>query len=337
MRAYLWIGAASLIGLFDADCRPQPRRNDPPLTVDRLAEAAPAEGSAAVAPSPPPGEARILRFAWRPAGGTAAAYEMSESADQHQIVLTDRVARGGRYPVLIALHGQPKRAEHPRNYSFPRTVADVAEELVHQGAVAPLVLALPVFRFLGTNWPAFDLVEFRKVLEDRLAREGIHASGFYVVGHSGAAGCGGDGLNRAHRIDPKGVGFFDTCLGAGWREEVQTLRRAKVPTLLIHSVETAGVVPRQAREYLSTFDFGQVYAIAGLHPVDCTEPLPDVPLRPRSFRCTADVAGVAHGFIIDTGEGEAAHEAVVPVALSYFLRRYLPSAAADGGVAAERR
>jgi hypothetical protein len=256
---------------------------------------------------------------------------MSDPADQHQILLTAGVTRGGRYPVLIALHGQPKRGESPRSYAFPKRVADLVENVVERGAVGPLVLVLPVFRFYGANWPAFDLVEFRQVLEDQLAREGISADGFYVVGHSGAAGCGGDGLNRAHRIDPKAVGFFDTCLGPGWREEVQTLRRAKVPTLLIHSVETAGVVPRQVREYLSTFDFGQVYASAGLRPIDCAEPLPEVPLRPRSFRCTADEAGVARGFIVDTGEGEAAHEAVVPAALSYFLRRYLPSTAAAGG------
>src|SRR5215471_3722163 len=287
VKRSLLAGTAALASLLGADCR---QRADPPVVVDRVAPPLPAETPRSDAP---PAPARTLHFAWRPAHSTAAAYEMSDPADQHQIVLTEGVARGGRYPVLIALHGQPKRGDSPRSYSFPKRVTEVIEDLVRRGAVRPLVLVLPVFRFYGANWPAFDLVELRPVLEDLLAREGVGAGGYYVVGHSGAAGCGGDGLNRAHRLEPQGVGFFDTCLGAGWRDEMQALRQAKVPTLVMHSVETAGVFPRQAHEYLSTFDFGPVYAGAGLRPVTCGEPLPDVPLRPRPFRCTADEEGIA--------------------------------------------
>jgi len=175
------------------------------------------------------------------------------------------------------------------------------------------------------NWPGFDLVAFRAKVEEVMATEHLDAGDFYVVGHSGAAGCGGDGLNRAHRIEPKAVGFFDTCLGAGWRDEVRALERSHVPTEIIQSVETAGVQPRRLREYDGRFDFGPVYGSAGLAPIDCPQRLPDAPLRPQAYRCAADADHVVHAFIVDTGEGEPAHNALIPVALAYFLREHLPS------------
>jgi hypothetical protein len=248
---------------------------------------------------------------------------MADPEDQHRIVLTPGVRAGETYPVVIALHGQPKRGQRPASYAFPKAVTDVAVDLVRRGEVAPFVLVAPVFRFFGANWPAFDLVAFRRVVEERLAAEGVRAGAFFVVGHSGAAGCGGDGLNRAHRIRPRAVGFFDTCLGAGWRDEIAALRAERIATLVIHSVETAGFVPRQPREYLSDFDFGRPYAAVGLAPGPCPQHLPDVALRPRPFRCSADDDGIVKAFVVDTGEGETAHEAVVPVALTYFLREYL--------------
>jgi hypothetical protein len=268
-------------------------------------------------------EPRVLRFAWRPPGGSEAAYEMTDPRDQHRILFTPGVTPGHDYPVVIAFHGQPKRGQSPSTYAFPAAVGDVAIELVRRGEVEPLVVALPVFRFLGANWPAFDLVAFRRALEERLRANGIRASAYYVVGHSGAAGCGGDGMNRAHRIRPKAVGFFDTCLGGGWRDEVALLRSARIPTVMIHSVETAGFVPRQPQEYSSGFDFGVAYAAVGLAAARCPTRQPEVPLRPRPFRCTADAEGIVKGLVIDTGEGEAAHNAVVPVAFAYFLREYL--------------
>jgi hypothetical protein len=297
-----------------AGCAPKQARSEPVPAIEHGKDAGRIE---------PAHDPREIRWAWRPPEGSVAPYEMGDADDQHRIVFTPGVNAGGAYPVVIAMHGQPKRGQRPASYAFPKTVIDVAVDLVRRGDVAPFVLALPVFRFFGANWPAFDLVAFRRALEERLGAEGVRAGAFYVVGHSGAAGCGGDGMNRAHRIQPRAVGFFDTCLGAGWRDEVLALRAARVPTVVIHSVETAGFVPRQAHEYLADFDFGRPYASVGLAPTTCPPHVPAVPLRPRPFRCTADPDGVARGFVIDTGEGETAHEAVVPVALAYFLREYL--------------
>jgi hypothetical protein len=247
---------------------------------------------------------------------------MTEPDDRHRIVVVGRRAAGA-YPVLIALHGQPKRGQSPRGYAFLPKVIDVTSDLVRRGEVQPLVVALPVFRFAGLNWPAFDLVAFRAKVEEVLAAEGVIAKDFYVVGHSGAAGCGGDGLNRAHRIRPTAVGFFDTCLGSGWRDEVRALQGARVDTSILQSVETAGVQPRHLREYDGRYDFGQVFRTVGLGPVACPTHLPDAPLRSQPYRCAADHDGVVRAFLVDTGEGEEAHNALVGVALAFFLREHL--------------
>jgi len=272
--------------------------------------------------SPKPGP-RVVRFSWIPPGAPSAAYEMESPEDQHRLVMVGNVTPGGRYPVVIALHGQPRRGESPRNYAFGTAVVEVARALVDRGEVRPFILALPVFRYQGTNWPSFDLKAFRVKVGDLLAAEHAEAAAYYVVGHSGAAGCGGDGLNRAHRIEPAAVGFFDTCLGAGWRDEVLALRKAKIPTWMLHSVETAGFTPHQATEYQTTFDFGRAYAPVGLAPSACPDRLPEKTLRQQPFRCASDQEGITRALVVDTGEGEEGHNALVPVALGFFLREYL--------------
>ena len=250
---------------------------------------------------------------------------MDDPEDQHRLVMVGNVTPGGRYPVVVALHGQPRRGESPRNYAFGKTVIEVARTLVERGEVRPFILALPVFRYQGTNWPSFDLKAFRDKVNDLLASRAHRGLGLLRGGHSGAAGCGGDGLNRAHRIEPAAVGFFDTCLGAGWQKEVIALRKAKIPTWMLHSVETAGFTPRQAVEYQTTFDFGRAYAPVGLEPSACPDRLPEKTLRQQPFRCASDKDGITRALVVDTGEGEQAHNALVPVALGFFLREYLPA------------
>ena len=248
---------------------------------------------------------------------------MRDAEDQHRIVLTRGVVAGGKYPAVIALHGQPRRGQPPREYAFPRTVTEVALDLVERRQVEPIVLVVPVFRFQGVNWPNFELADFLAEVTRVLASEDIAISRTLVFGHSGAAGCGGGGMNHAHTIRPAAVGFFDTCVGAGFGQEVRTLLRERIPTLIVHSVETAAFRPRQVTEYMTTFDFGKVYAPLGLKPSEqCPPHAFEVPLRDQPYRCATDPAGIARAFVVDTGEGQEAHDAVVPVALRYFLREY---------------
>ena len=196
-------------------------------------------------------------------------------------------------------------------------------QLIESGRIRPAVLVVPVFRFVVQNWPRFDVAAFRKKVETVLRAQGIEADFFLAFGYSGAAGCGGDGLNRAHRMRPKAVGFFDTCLGKGWKEEIARLRQQGIPTLNIHSVETAGFRPRQRPEYQDWFDFGRAYGPLGLAPVPCPEDHPGGRLREQAYRCAATSDGVVEGFVVDTGEGLEAHRGALSVGTEYFLEKYL--------------
>jgi hypothetical protein len=248
---------------------------------------------------------------------------MSDPEDQHKILLTRGVEKGNAYRVVVALHGQPRRGQAPRTYVFPRVVADVTRQLVQANRIEPLILVTPVFRFEGQNWPEFEFAAFIQEVRRILSDLGLSIKGTYAVGHSGAAGCGGGGLNRVSDASLNAVGFFDTCVGAGFLQQVKTLERNRTPTLIMHSVETAGFQPRQTVEYDAHFDFGKVYSTIGLHRATCPQRLPEAPLRDLDFHCATNDAGTMLALVVDTGQGEKAHEALVPVALRYFLQEYL--------------
>jgi hypothetical protein len=278
---------------------------------------------AGVLPVPVASAARVLTFAWQPSGASEREYSMRDPLDQHKILLTPGVERGKSYPVLVALHGQPRRGQAPRDYRFIRVVSDVARDVVAHNSAAPFVLVTPVFRFDGQNWPHFDLVQFVAQVRTILQGQGIGAKGLYVFGHSGAAGCGGLGLNQVAALSPSAVGFFDTCVGSGFVQAAKILAKNRVPTLIMHSVETAGFHPRQPVEYDPHFDFGRVYATIGLRPSNCPSHLPDAPLRSLAYRCAKNAAGSTLALVIDTDSGEKAHEALVPIAMRYFIAQYV--------------
>jgi hypothetical protein len=290
---------------------------------DREADADSSRTAVEVPATIAPSAERTVSFPWKPAKGSAREYAMGDTEDQHRILLTRGVQKGNAYPVVVALHGQPRRGQAPRGYAFPRVVADVTRELVQTHRIEPVILVTPVFRFEGQNWPNFELAEFMLEVRRRLSELGLSVKGTYAVGHSGAAGCGGGGLNRASDASLTAVGFFDTCVGAGFLQQVKALEKNRTLTLILHSVETAGFQSRQPVEYDAHFDFGKVYSSVGLRRSACPQHLPDAPLRDLPFRCATNEAGTTLALVVDTGQGEKAHEALVPVALRYFLQEYL--------------
>jgi len=282
---------------------------------------------------PPAAEARAreIRFEYTPSKRVADAYAMADEADRHRIVLTPGVEAGGEYPVVVAFHGQPKRGRDPREYFFPDLVRDLVVGMVRGGEIRPVVLVIPVFRFVGGNWPWMNPGKLRDHVEELLAEEGVSSGDWFAFGHSGAAGCGGAGLNQAHLMRPAGVGYFDTCLGDDWKKEVGLLEKAGVRTVNIHSVETAGFRPRQDPEYQSWFDFGRAYGPAGLAPVGCPKVHPGERLRDQKYRCAASKDGVITGFVVDSGEGVEAHKAILEPAIRYFLVHFAKLGTATSG------
>jgi hypothetical protein len=180
---------------------------------------------------------------------------------------------------------------------------------------------MPVFRFTFGNWPMMSPRALQKQVSSLLSERDIATAEWVAFGHSGAAGCGGDGLNAIHLISPAAVGFFDTCLGPGWQNANKELLARKIPTVNIYSVETAGFRPRQRPEYQSTFDFCRAFQPVGILPVSCPDALPG-PLRDQPCRCAADETGVLSAFVVDTGEGESAHQQVLQPAIRYFLLHF---------------
>lgn len=292
-----------------------------------------AQASAQTAPKMPPSASedratpsdnyRTIFFAWRPKTGPAASYRLLDVADQHRVIIFNGVEKQKAPSVLAGFHGQPKRGKDPRNYPFGDTVVHVVQKMIESKEIPPVILVLPVFRFTGQNWPGFHLHDFKKKVLSILKEQKITPEDWYLFGHSGAAGCGGDGLNHAHRISPKAVGFFDTCLGTGWQSEIKALKKAGIRTVNMHSVETAGFRPRQRPEYQADFDFGRAYGPLGIRPVNCPESLPEAPLREQPYRCAADASGKIEAFVVDTGQGVEAHTRLLPEALRYFLRRFV--------------
>ena len=258
-------------------------------------------------------------FRFKPKDASSKSYHMDNPLDAHQLFVPKNVDSTKAYPVVIGFHGQPKRGKNPRDYKFRKSIRNSLISMYASGT-RPFVLVLPAFRFRGQNWPGFDPEAFRRVVATKLGELGIRSDSWHAFGHSGAAGCGGEGLNVIHRMKPANVGFFDTCLGKGWQTEIRALHNRKIPTINIHSVETAGFRPKQHPEYRSDFDFGRAYGPVGMSPVTCEGPHPGQHLRNQPFRCAATKDGVIRGFVVDTGEGQAAHEAVLTVAFRYFLQ-----------------
>ncbi len=325
MRAGATIRLISILGILTAVtvCSPTLKTSvaqPPELEAAPELEATPELESASEAVEP---EAEVIRFSWRPPDGPPMCYDLEDPLDQHRIVLFPGVKPGGTYPVVVGFHGTYKN-KPPREYKFLRTVPGHVGTLIRDGEIRPVVLVLPAFRFRVLNWPGFDVVKFRAKVEGILKQRGLKASDWILFGHSGAAGCGGDGgLNQAWRLKPKVVGFFDTCLGRGWQKAVRELHRRKLDVVNIHTVETAGFRPKQRPEYQHTFDFGRAYAPLGMKPVKCPAHTPGTRLRDQEYRCAATPDGVVRAFVVDTGEGKAAHSAAVPVGIRYLLKEYV--------------
>lgn len=126
----------------------------------------------------------------------------------------------GLHPLVIYLHGINGKGRHlyPALDDHKLHVGKLANQLIEDGKVTPLLIAAPS-DFSDGPWGSFDLGKFVDAVEATIAPLRIDRDRVGVVGHSGAGGSPGRGLNRIaeqhgtfgdHRL--KLFGIADTCI-----------------------------------------------------------------------------------------------------------------------------
>ena len=127
-----------------------------------------------------------------------------------------------RRPLLIVLHGvnHKDRKSHPSLSDDSIHVGKLAQKLADDGKVTPLVICAPT-SFSNGPWNTIELADLVDTLEKMLADRNVHIDRdqVAVVGHSGAGGYPGRGLNKV--ADQHGklgdnklllFGIADTCI-----------------------------------------------------------------------------------------------------------------------------
>ncbi len=128
----------------------------------------------------------------------------------------------GPRPLLIALHGINGKSHklHPSLDEKGIHVGKLANKLIEGGKVTPLVIAAPT-EFSDGPWRSFDLAKFVAAVKAAVASQSVEIDEdqVSVVGHSGAGGSRGAGLNKladeggafgGHNL--KVFGITDTCI-----------------------------------------------------------------------------------------------------------------------------
>ena len=139
---------------------------------------------------------------------------------------------------------------------------------------------------------------------------------FYVSGLSGSGGCGGDGINRADRMKPKAVAFFDTCPSEQMRLQVLKLRIQKTSTLVLLKNQMTG-----NPQYDDAFDYSTFIARLGAGPVSCptNRAISDLPLRDVGYKCAGSKDGCVDVLVVDTGSQGQGHGGAFLAGFRYFL------------------
>ena len=129
---------------------------------------------------------------------------------------------GGPRPLVVVLHGINGKSQkkHPSLDEHGVHVGKLAGKLVEDGKVTPLLIAAPT-EFSDGPWRSFDLARFVAAVKAAVAAQSVEIDDdqVSVVGHSGAGGTRGAGLNKladeggvfaGHSL--KVLGIADTCI-----------------------------------------------------------------------------------------------------------------------------
>ena len=128
----------------------------------------------------------------------------------------------GPRPLVIALHGinARNRQPHPPLNEHAVHAGKLVEKLIDDGKVTPLLIAAPT-EFSNQPWHDFDIARFVAAVEKALEAQSVQIDHdqVSVVGHSGAGGYPGRGMNKiadqggafdGHKL--KVFGLADTCI-----------------------------------------------------------------------------------------------------------------------------
>ncbi len=120
---------------------------------------------------------------------------------------------GGSFPVVVLLHGNNTSRERTKSLDGGRHLERWARRYLNRKLIRPMVLAEPI-HFGACAPPArrkglpylfagrFSFARYRKLLEATLRKNGIRASSWSFIGHSGAACCLTMGMFAIQKVWP---------------------------------------------------------------------------------------------------------------------------------------
>ena len=255
----------------------------------------------------------------------------------------------GPRPLVIALHGINGKSHklHPSLDPKGIHVGHLAHQLIEEGKVAPVVIAAPT-EFSDGPWSKFDIAKFVKAVEAAVASNSVEIDhdNVSVVGHSGAGGTYGAGLNKiaadggvfdGHKL--KVFGITDTCI-SDRNAKAYADGLAKNDTTAIYSMHkgTGGWVEYTGQKTYSKA-LGADQAGKPVEPAEDSQDIDETyydnggktPLR-VSIKIKAGRLPAHHkdwkaagAYTYDQG----AHIDMVPMWFSWALQRFWPATEAD--------
>lgn len=132
------------------------------------------------------------------------------NGDEARVWAHPRAANAGPRPLVILLHGlngDPGHEKHPALHSNAGKVGKndkwihvgkLAEKMIDEGKVTPLLIAAPTHRKDNGVWSTFELDKFVNQVEQQVRALGVEIDLDQVslAAHSGAGGFPGAGLNK---------------------------------------------------------------------------------------------------------------------------------------------
>ncbi|MCA1829289.1 MAG: M23 family metallopeptidase [Myxococcales bacterium] len=255
----------------------------------------------------------------------------------------------GPRPLVIALHGinGKSRKLHPALDEKGVHVGKLASKLIEDGKVTPVIIAAPT-EFSDGPWRTFDVSRFVAAVKAATASQSVEIDldNVSIVGHSGAGGSPGAGLNKVaseggvfdgHKL--KIFGITDTCItDQNGKAYADGLAKNDVTAVYAMHKGTGGWVAYTGHKTFSAA-LGAAQESKAVEPAEDSQDVDDkvydnggktplrVSIKIKSSRLAAHHKewGAAGGYHVDVG----AHNDMVPMWFWWALPRWLPATEED--------